>query len=128
MDSAGCADQMQAAGHLEHQESQDTVEVLKYKQLVHHLVSGMPGVQTQTQKWTENTFHAQIWDQRHKEFLRIWFASESEWMKLTVGVKGHFLFRVGPEEGLFAKDLRIKAGIIKTDPAVLVQIFCEAGL
>lgn len=126
MDSAGCADQMRAGGHLEHQESRDTVEVLKCKQLVHRLVSGTPGVQTQTLK---TLFMLRFGTQRADgEFLRMGFASESEWMKLTVGVKGHFLFWVGPEQGLFAKDLRVKAGVIKTDPAVLVQIFCEARL
>lgn len=49
-------------------------------------------------------------------------------MKLTVREMRHFLVLVGPHQRLFAEDLCIKAGVIKADSAVLVHVFCEAGL
>lgn len=49
-------------------------------------------------------------------------------MKPTVRVMDHFRVRVGPHQRLFAEDLRIKAGVIKADSAVLVHVFCEASL
>lgn len=39
-----------------------------------------------------------------------------------------FLVLVGPVQRLLPKDLCIKAGVIKTDSAVLVHVFSEAGL
>lgn len=47
---------------------------------------------------------------------------------LTVRVLRHILVLVGPKQRLFTKDLCIKAGVIKSNSAVLVHIFHKAIL